>query len=1212
MCSSPVRRFGHWLALLGLLATRLSAAPAVRFSHLSTEQGLSQANVQAVLKDRDGFIWIGTEEGLNRYDGYRFVVYKHRIGDDTSLTDDVIYSLFEDRAGRFWIGTATGLCRLEKNTGRFIPVKEIHDQVNGITEDHDGGIWVASGGSGLLKLAPGATEFRSYTPVATEPRGIASFMLTSVMCDSAGRIWVGTSNAGVELFDPVPGFADQFRHFHHTSGDPASIADDNVWSLAEDADGSIWVATYGGGLNRLDPRTGKFTAFRKASAATSGFPTDLTTSVAVDRNGTVWVGTDGGGLLRYDEQSGRFVPHPHSEGSAASLSSNVVRSIYEDHDGGLWIGTFQGGVNILNPPRAGFVHLSRGAAGEAAANDDPVTGFVRDENGAYWFGTETGWLTRVDQVTGDQTQYRFPSAVENSVPILALQTGRPGHLWAGTYRGGIADFDVKKEKFTVYRHDASAPDSLANDEVWAIGPGPGNQVWLATSNGLDLFDGDTGRVRKHWISELGHPELRALLVEPTGRVWTGGLGGLALLDPASGTATRFVHSESDPRSLSNNLVVSLWPAPGGAVWCGTIGGGLNLFDPASQSFRKFPGPPSSVVNAVVEDAEGSVWISSNRGISRIWPAQGTVQNFDQSNGLQSLRFHQNAGYRLPNGHVLFGCVDGYYDITPATIQPSRVMPKVVMTAIRVLNEPVGGAAPLSLPTRLALKPNDKILSLEFSALDYSMPRSTRYAYRLEGFSDQWTEIGGQHEVTFTNLDPGSYHFWIRATNSDGIWGQPTAAALDLEVEPALWQTWWCRALAVMAIFLLALAVHLWRLRQVNQLMAERQASAAAKEKLESHLAQARKMEALGTLAGGIAHDFNNILTAIIGNAQLAALDLEESSPLQVYLRNVLFASNRARDVVRQILTYSRKRASERKPTHLETVVREALDLLKASTPSSIEIRAILPSTSPSILADATQLHQILLNLVTNAIHAMESKGGVLTIRQETVVLDEEVVRLAPKLRRGRYVRLSVGDTGCGMDPATLARVFEPYFTTKGPEKGTGLGLAVVYGIVQAHEGDITVYSEVGKGTTFRVYFPVKDDESSKPAANPLRAGEGRGESIVVVDDDQIVLDVAMAILRRAGYQVTGFRDPAEALRALQQGPLDINLLVTDLTMPNLTGVELARAVRALHSDLPIILCTGFEGAAAAEDIARLKLIGPLLKPFTHESLTSAIAAALAR
>lgn len=376
-------------------------------------------------------------------------------------------------------------------------------------------------------------------------------------------------------------------------------------------------------------------------------------------------------------------------------------------------------------------------------------------------------------------------------------------------------------------------------------------------------------------------------------------------------------------------------------------------------------------------------------------------------------------------------------------------------------------------------------------------------------------------------------------------------------------------------------------------------------RLEEQFRHAQKMEAIGTLAGGIAHDFNNILTAISGYAELAKMEIDHREAVLDHLQAVTEAGRGATALVRQILSFSRQREQERKPIQLWPIIDEAMKLLRATIPSTIEFHVSLVRQAPTVLADPTQIHQLIMNLATNAAHAMRDRAGRLTVLLDVHELQPDEAGLEAGLQPGRFLRLQVSDTGHGMDPATLKRIFDPFFTTKGPGEGTGLGLAVVHGIVQSHDGVIRVTSEPEHGTRFVIYFPVHLSEAIDPPSLPDHAPRGRGQSILVVDDEAPIANMVKRIFDRLGYRVTAVTAPAEALERLRSDPHGYDLLVTDLTMPYMTGTELAQQALRIRSDLPVILTTGFVASLTADRVRALGIRQLLPKPLTVQALANA-------
>ena len=382
-------------------------------------------------------------------------------------------------------------------------------------------------------------------------------------------------------------------------------------------------------------------------------------------------------------------------------------------------------------------------------------------------------------------------------------------------------------------------------------------------------------------------------------------------------------------------------------------------------------------------------------------------------------------------------------------------------------------------------------------------------------------------------------------------------------------------------------------------------------KSEHQLRQTQKLEAIGTLASGIAHDFNNILTAIIGNAELAAMDNEPDSPVAPHISEVLQSANRARQLVQQILTFSRRTESKREILRCTPIIAEAVNFIRATAPANIQIRHQALAHCPDIEADATQVHQVIMNLCTNALHAMRGLNGQLDVIEELVDISTEMIAVHPQLREGRFLRISIRDTGCGMPTHVLQRIFEPFFTTKPPGEGTGLGLSVVHGIIQAHQGALTVYSQPGQGTVFRIHFPITSARTGDPEQNLTHeVPKGRGERILFVDDEAPIVRIAGDLLRHLNYSPLCFTNPHEAADAFAENPGGFDLLVTDLTMPGMGGIELCRRLRQLRPDLPVVLASGFLGDAEAASAAEERIQTIVAKPLSLVSLGDAIQAEL--
>lgn len=831
MSQGPVRRrtapvVARWCLLSAVLPAAAWGEPPPRFTRLSVEDGLSQGTVQAILQDHVGFLWFGTEEGLNRFDGYSFRVFRHDPKDPRSLPDSMISALHEDRQKRLWVGTQNGLAALDRETETFVRVPSVRERVSTIVEDPDGTLWIGSVGEGVFRRDAVSGVFVQHTPDPRNPASLASHMVSVLHRDRQGRLWIGTRDAGLDLIEDVggadrPAAERRFVHHRHDPRDARSLPHNDVLGLVEDGSGNIWVATNGGGLSALDPKT---RLFRRHRAAGSDRGADLLTRLLMDGSGVLWIGSGGAGVQRYEPASNRSFTYRHGPADPRSLSSNVVRSIYEDAAGQIWVGTENGGVNLLKRAHHAFTYVTHSPGDASSLADAGVASFLEDARGRIWVGTEGGWLHRFEPQSGALLRYRFPSAKMGGAAVLSLAQDRRGRIWAGTYRGGLGQFDPERGTFTIYAHRPGDPRGSVDDSIWAISVEEDGALWLGTNTGLVRFDPEQGESTLHHETYtpggLTYTGVRALLRDRQGNLWVGTLGGLNVRLRGGAGFVRYRHDERDPHSLSSGAVMALHEDRQGHVWVGTLGGGVNRLDPAAGTFTTYRDFPSSAVYRIEEASAGRLWLSTNHGLSRLDPATGRVENFDLTSGLQSLQFHLGASLRTRGGRLMFGSANGFYHFDPDSIRPAVSAPPVVLTYMRPIGDPRSQPIPISTRAEVAVRPDDSAFSLEFAAMDHAVPRRNQYAYRMDGLTGEWIELGARREVTFTNLDPGSYVFRVKASNSDGVWG-PASAALRIVVAPPFWHTWWFRGLLAAAVALAVVLVHRLRVRQLTARLEER-------------------------------------------------------------------------------------------------------------------------------------------------------------------------------------------------------------------------------------------------------------------------------------------------------------------------------------------------------------------------------------------------------
>ena len=1344
--------------IVALLAALVSPSWALadlvtRFAHYSVEAGLSQAAVETVIQDQQGFIWIGTDNGLNRFDGYRFVTYTHDKDDPHSLAHNWIWALHEDATGTIWVGTdGGGLDRLNPHTGTFehhalVANPQARVVVRAIVEDAAGALWIGTDGDGLYRLDPATGKTQPFRSDSNVVASLSNDHIKALHVDAEGHLWIGTDGGGLNRLTLE---SNAIERYALDPKNPAVPTSQRIRSITS-VDRLLWIGSYEDGLMRLDPRTHEVRRYRHRTGDATSLSADSVRTMFVDAAGALWIGTDGGGLNRYDPATDRFQQVRQDPADFNSLSDDHVMSLYQDRGGVLWVGTYVG-VNTWNPRIGTFATVSHHTDATNKLSNNYVTSFAETPDGGLWIGTAGGGLNRLDPSTGAinvlHHQLTNPTSLGDD-RVFSLAAEPPDGLWVGTRSDGLNRLDLRTGRFRHFVHDDAVANSLSFDGVTSVLLDRANTLWVGTYlGGLNELDRASMTFR-HWrhndadASSACSDRVVALAEDHKGAIVLGTHGGgICILDRARGAFATYRHDPSDPTSLSSNNAWAVHVDSLDNLWVGTEDGGLNLWraDARSRNEVRFEhygeadGLASQVVYGVLSDATGDIWISSNHGLSRLHADTGQVQNYDISNGLPSNEFNSGAQYRAGTGDLYFGSISGFTYFRPESIRTNAHPPQIALTRVQIMNRDVP-----TLRDSLELGHRDQLMTFEYAALDYTAPLRNTYKHRLIGFDEGWVDDGSLHRATYTNLEPGNYVFQVMAANNDSVWSaQPLT--LNLRVNPTPWATLWAKAgylLLALAMLLLIYRSYSRRLavaRQIHetnlQLRAEideRQAQerALTRERanaqryldivevmilaldadgtvrrvnqkgtrvlgyiedeiigsnfyerlvpaeireqvrqqfqavaqydysespitakdgtqrliawhttplpaiedeprgllisgadvtqirqLEQQLRDSQRMDALGTLASGIAHDFNNILTSILGFAQLTHATLARHSTGAAYLDKLMLSVERAKGLVQAILTFGRRTRQTQRPTSLAAITLEALQLLRPSLPATIEIRTQIDESCGAVLADPTQLHQLVMNLCTNAYQAMAEFGGVLEISVDSHDVGVEEARSNPKLATGVHLHLRVSDTGAGMDEATKARMFDPFFTTKRPGEGTGLGLSVVHGIVTQLEGTISVTSARGKGARFDVLLPrcaepalVSPNRSSAPIDVP-----GGDETILFVDDEPDVQESVQGLLELLGYRTLTASNGNEALVRFKQHADEIDLVITDRAMPGMMGNELALALRALRANLPIIMITG-----AATDTLPVEIVSRYLhKPFTKDDLGEAIRSAMPR
>jgi len=995
------------------------------------------------LVDQQGRLWIGTwGGGINQYrsdlDG--FDIYLHTGASTNNVARNTINALMEARNGSIWLGTNDGVDRFDPESGTFIhhafgpnhPGKPSAKMVFIVYEDRRGNLWAGTRAGGLVLLDLKTGGSKSFLPDERET-SIISQHVTSLLEDSTGRFWVGTSQ-GLDYHDRETG---TFVHYLNDPNEPFSLSHNWVKKILEDSRQRIWVATIGGGLNLYNPEKDHFTSFTNDLSLPNSISNNNVMALFEDQSDNIWIGTQAGINIHHPNMGG-FRPYQHNPFNPKSLSGSYIKSIFEDSRGYLWVGT--------------------------------------DANG----------LNRLDRETGEAKRYRHDRNALNSLAddkVFALAESVDGQLMIGTGRGGLDYFDPKTERFTHNVPVEEDPSSLSSVEVHTILVDRRGIQWIGTSHGLNRKESGEGFTRIRYDEDnpasLSDDHVSVLYQDREDRLWVGTYGGLNLLSSSDESEQefsflRFQHERGESNSLGHDRVLCIYQDKAGVLWVGTYGGGLNRFHEDSRRFEVFlPGKGNSVINGILEDELGQLWISNNQGLAILNPLTGQFRNFDVRDGLSGNEFNMGAYWKDSAGLMYFGGLTGVTALKPGHFEiDSRPVPTVLTDFLlgsrHVLPLSQDPDSPLDQTidrvTKMTLTHDQRMVTFEFASLDFHAPWRSRYRYKMDNFDVDWIETDSTYRrATYTNMAPGSYTFRVKGSNRDGIWSKEEAK-VHLKVTPPLSWTW-KTLYGLIALSLVSMAVYL--VRQKEKLTSQRELAQKDRATAE-RLLELDKLK--DQFLANTSHELRTPLNGIIGLTEsLIAGAAGKLSPTVVEnLSMVVSSGNRLAGLVNDILDFSTLRQSgiqlNKRFLDLHALVEEVLTLSRyLAHDKCLELVNAVPHDLPPVLADESRLQQVLHNLVGNAIKF--TPQGRITL---SAFIDK---------RQGLTVL--VEDTGIGIPPEKHDAVFNSFEQGDGEVArsfgGTGLGLAIARQLVVLHGGRMSISSELGVGSVFGFCLPIEGD-----------------------------------------------------------------------------------------------------------------------------------------
>ena len=1144
----------------------------------NTKQGLSSSKITCITKDDKGFIWIGTDDGLNKYDGYSFTVYKKTDNDSTSLFSNQILSLYSDSHQRLWVGTSRGLQYYDPSTNNFVNAQLslagnlTRHQCNDIVEDSKGNMWFAISGLGVLMYSPHTDESIAFHPSNSNPSdSICSNQTKVIVEDKMGNIWIGSQDKGISVYNPE---TKKFKNYNSGNSD---LPSDAVFDIVSLENGDMLIGTIGSGAGFFKSKENKFYFKKEKYTNHENFFDRLSTfCVFQTSNGTLLAGTEGLGLKQIDPTTGSLHNFPIFHEQKHHLGDSKIHFIFEDKYNNLWVGFHNNGLCVFRRNLTGLNTFRQVYDEPNSLSFDHISGISSDGSGNIWFATDGGGLNRYHRPTGCYYHYRYDPQKTNSIPddaIVSVFCDRKGRIWVGTYTGGLCRYVPATDQFTIYRNDPDDANSISSNFVKSITEDSKGRLWLGTNGGgLSCMNTENGYFRNYSFDEyndLLSDYIVSLFIDRNEKLWIGTFFGLTSLDLRTGK----FHSYSGDPTINNSPVYAINEDYKGQLWIGTSHG-LMIYDPKEDVFvKRFSGDGrfNSVINGIVPSGE-QLWLTTNKEIICYVPADGKIHWFSQNIEFAQ-EFLPASYYKSPEGEIFFGSNEGCFSFFPWYIQMKIYTPKVYLSNLKIFDQQILPNIPfdgkiiltkdMSYTDKIVLQHTQKSFTLEFTVPEAPFPSSTIFSYRMDGFDDDWLLYkNNQRSVTYTNFEPGTYTFHVRATNTPGIWSD-LDTQLTIEVLTPVWATWWarlCYLIAVSIILYIIFNLIYTRIKDKNELKIER-----LKVKQQEELSQS-KMQ----FFTNISHEFRTPLTLIIGpleQMQAIEKDKERFRLYQIMLRH----ANRLLLLINQILdlrkTEKGKMNISVQQINLISFVKDRLGLFTdLAKRKKISLSYHYNPNEIIIWFDPDMLEKCIYNLLSNAFK-FTSEGGK--------------IHVAIKQDAKGIVELSVSDTGRGMTGEEQARLFECFYQGQQDEylTGSGIGLHLTKSIVEQHYGSVQVESEPGKGSCFTIFIqPGKnhfnaEDISEMPALN-IEKKEQKEQmfdtsssdekpkadkpTILLVDDEE---DMRLYIRQELepDYIVKEAANGREALDLLlHEIP---NLIITDIMMPDMNGIDLCHIIK---------------------------------------------------
>ena len=1184
----------------------------IQFQHITPDDGLSVGMVTCITQDDEGFLWVGTRYGLNRYDGYNFKTYFHEPSDSNSIGSNYIITLHFDSHNRLWVGTfGEGLYSYDPENDQFKSWEiksEISNSQSGrfvstIQEDQHGRIWVGTMHQGLFILEPETGSVQTFKSFSEFDESITDTYISALTAGPDDTMWIGTSYQGLFRYDLKD---NNLKRYYPYSENPDHRISEFIRGMTFDRNQPdiLWVATFYWGLSKFNLKEDRIISFEKNQYSENRVSIDFPLDVEQDNNGFLWLPTPVG-LTRFNPTTESFQFFKNDPGNNAGISEQSLICVYLDLQGNLWIGTANAGLDSYNPSAQKFEYYGENSG---ITDDDKIefiTNIAEDPDGNIWLSSNGNgvikFITEENFITLFQTDDNIPNIFSNHY-ILTSIWGSDNLVWSGTYMGGLFSLDPESGEIRNWYFRPKSPSTLMNNIIYATMESHKGELWLGTDIGLCRMDRSNEMFTRFYHDPLDSTTISgnkvySIIEDQQNRIWIGFQdGGLCQYISDEEGFRRIPDKSANSNPVKCRNVVDMMEDQMGNIWIGTRGNGLIQFNPETELYTVFnssDGLPGNIVNGILEDDHGVLWLSTVSGICSFDPITLNIQNYTVMDGLQSNEFLRASRYKSSNGKMFFGGPRGLNIFHPDSIKSNPYIPPIVFTGLTINYQHVDSVQQsrtkkiiekeINKASEIILTWKEKVFTIYFSALNFTIPERNQYSYRLEGFQDEWVASGNNHFAQFMNVPPGSYTFHVRGSNNDGLWNL-TGRSIRVEISPPYWETYWFRSLFLIAIstivyMLIRYRIHFYKQQSIHL---EKQVTKRTEE-LQSEITQRKKAEreaikankAKSDFLASISHEIRTPMNAVLGFSEILSSEVKDSR-LTSYLNSIRTAGKNLLALINNMLDIAKIEAGKMElhpaPVVITTFIKDSISVFhnamqKKKLVGNINIH---PNTPGMIFLDEIRLRQVIFNLVGNAV-------------KFTNVGEINIDVMGKSKNNGNTADLDIviSDTGVGIPEGELDKIFKSFAQHGDPKiakKGTGLGLTISKRIIELMGGSINVNSHEGKGSDFIVKLPnipICNDTNISDLVEDTGLDQLYFKSgvVLVADDIESNRFFLSEVLTNAGLKVLVATNGEEAVNLTKSDNLD--LILMDIHMPVLDGISAMTQIRKIprYIDTPAYAVT---------------------------------------